>query len=226
MVEVATIKNYEDYFSQLSVEERSKAPKELFFEGNFDLLTSGVRASVVGSRKLSDEGKKRAELITKALVEREIIVVSGLAEGVDTIAHTTAINQKGSTITVLGTPLSKCTPVSNKSLLSEIKKNHLAVSQFKEGSFIGKGNFPKRNLTMALISDATIIIEASENSGTRHQAWEAIRLGRPVFILESLVKEKNLEWANKAVEYGAIILTRENYQNIFDELKEFSFVTF
>lgn len=218
-------KNYKEYLSILSSEELSSAPKNIYYEGDFNLIYQGVRVSVVGSRKLSKEGEKRTEIITKELVNNNITVVSGLAEGVDTIAHNTTINNNGKTIAVLGTPLNKCFPAKNKELLKSIKQNHLAISQFNEGSNVFPSNFPKRNKTMALISDATIIIEASEKSGTRHQAWEAVRLGRMVFILDNIAKDPNIKWAQKILEYGARILRRDNYSSIISELSESTFVS-
>lgn len=218
-----TINNYKDFLEHLSTIERSVAPKELFHEGDFSLLTSGVRVSVVGSRDVSDIGRKRTELISCELVKRDITVVSGLAEGVDTIAHTSALKCNGKTIAVLGTPLDKCTPVSNKELLGEIKKNHLAISQFPIGTPVYNSNFPTRNKTMALISDATIIVEATEKSGTRHQAWEAIRLNKTVFIMESIYNNPELSWPKEAVKYGAIVLTSTNYSDIFDALSNHYF---
>jgi DNA processing protein len=71
---------------------------------------------------------------------------------------------------------------------------------------------------MALISDATIIIEASEKSGTRHQGWEALRLGRSVLILENIVSDKRLTWPSEMIEYGAQVLTRDNFDDILDNL--------
>jgi DNA processing protein len=217
-------RDYPEYLSKLSSQEREVAPTQMFFEGDFTLMSKGLRVSVVGSRDVSELGVRRAELISEALVQREITIVSGLAEGVDTIAHTTAIKKGGKTIAVLGTPIDKCFPAQNKELLSEIKKNHLAISQFESGSRVFQSNFPLRNKTMALISEATVIIEATEKSGTRHQAWEAIRLGRTVFLMENLVKNKDLEWPLKLLKYGAIVLTSENYKAIFDELHSYSFV--
>lgn len=217
-----TTTDYQSYYAFLSNAERSAAPKELFYEGDFSLLSEGIRVSVVGSRRVSNDGIKRTQRIAKALVERNIIVVSGLAEGVDTAAHTFAIENGGKTIAVLGTPLDKCSPVKNLGLLNQIKKDHLAISQFKEGSKVYPSNFPTRNKTMALISDATIIIEASENSGTRHQAWEAVRLGRSVMLLENVANDPDLTWAKELMNYGAIILNNKNFENIFDGLAEFS----
>lgn len=217
-------KDYNQYFSMLSSQEKAVAPKQLFYEGDFSLMTNGLRVSVIGSRNVSEKGIKRAELITKELVSRKIIIVSGLADGVDSSAHKTAIEMGGKTIAVLGTPLDKCFPSKNKGLLSEIKKNHLAISQFESGSRVFTSNFPLRNKTMALISEATLIIEATEKSGTRHQAWEAIRLGRTLFLMENLVRNNDLKWPLELLNYGAIVLTQENYKSVFDTLHSFSFV--
>lgn len=210
--------NYHTYLQSLGAAEQAVAPKEIFFEGDIGLLFKSPKVSVVGSRNISSDGEKRAQLITEELVKRNITVVSGLAQGVDTIAHTIAL--KGKTIAVLGTPIDMVTPIGNKPLLEEIKKNHLAISQFPIGSKVYPSNFPARNKTMALISDATIIIEASEKSGTQHQAWEAIRLGRQVFILENVISA-NVIWASKAVDYGAIVLTNKNFNSILDSISEF-----
>lgn len=211
--------SYEEYFSNLSVAEKQVAPKKLYHEGDLQLLFKSPKVSVVGSRNVSDNGKIRTQKICKELIKREITIVSGLANGVDTIAHQTALN--GKTIAVLGTPLDVCNPKSNLKLLEEIKHHHLAISQFEKGSEIFASNFPIRNKTMALISDATIIVEASEDSGTRHQAWEAIRLGRQVFILENIIQSKIL-WAQKVLEYGGIVLTNNNFENILDSITDLS----
>jgi len=214
--------NYADYLSKLNELEKKNAPKELFYEGNISLLTKGIRVSVIGSRKVTDLGVRRARILTESLVNKGIIVVSGLAEGVDTVAHETAINLKGSTISVLGTPLDKTYPAKNKELLNEIKINHLALSQFPIGYPTSKQNFPTRNKTMALISDATIIVEASENSGTRHQGWEALRLGRLLFLLENIANNPSLTWPKEMIKNGAQILTRSNLKEVLDNIPNFT----
>ena len=161
--------NINDLMGSLNDYERKNAPEIIFIEGDEALLSEGIRVSVVGSRKVSEEGAARTRSFVEGLVKHGIVVVSGLAEGVDAIAHQTAIDKGGKTVTVLGTPLSKAYPAKNKELLETIKKDHLAVSQFPEGCPVQKKNFPQRNRTMALISDATVIVEAGEKSGTRHQ---------------------------------------------------------
>ncbi len=210
--------NYSQYLSRLNEFERVNAPVELFLQGDESLLQKGVRVSVVGSRKPSENGVLRAQILTKALVEHGIIVVSGLAEGIDTVAHQTAIKENGRTIAVLGTPFSKVYPASNKALFEKIVNEHLAITQFPENYSVQKQNFPMRNRTMALISDATIIVEASENSGTRHQGWEALRLGRLVFILQNIAENTQLTWPKEMLNYGAQILRREDMDTVFENI--------
>ena len=210
--------NYNYLLNQLNEVEKKNAPKELFFKGDFNLLTEGRRVSVVGSRKVSKNGLKRTAIISELLVKHGITVVSGLALGVDTKAHQTAIEKGGKTIAVLGNSLSNVYPKENKSLQDKIKKDHLVISQFKEGIPTTPKNFPMRNRTMALISDATIIIEASEKSGTKHQGWEALRLGRNLYILENLITEVNISWVNEMIEYGAQVLTKSNVDEHFQSI--------
>jgi len=193
--------------------EQKNMPGRLWIEGDKSLLSEGIRVSVIGSRKSSEFGRARARTFTRALVKCGITVVSGLAEGIDTIAHTTAIEHGGKTIAVLGTPLSNAYPKSNTKLLATIKQKHLAITQFADGTPIKPQNFPRRNRTMALISDATVIIEASEKSGTKHQGWEAIRLGRLVFLLESVANNPRLSWPSEMIEYGAQVLRKESLES-------------
>lgn len=208
---------FQEYYNNLTEVEKKNSPKELFYSGDFSLLESGRRIAVVGSRKVSELGIKRTEVITKFLVEKGIVVTSGLAEGVDTVAHTTAIKYGGRTIAVLGTPLNKCFPAGNCELQEEIGKHHLLISQFQENYPVFPKNFPIRNKTMALISDATIIIEAAKNSGTRHQGWEALRLGRSLYIMENIIKDTSVTWAKEMLNYGAQVLTRENFAEIIED---------
>lgn len=207
-----------DFLGKLTDFEEKNAPDQLFMIGNPKLLTEGRRVAVVGSRRASPEGIRRAKSITRELVKHGFIVVSGLAEGIDTAAHETAIRNNGKTIAVLGTPLSQSYPISNKELLEVIKHDHLAVSQFIEGSYPSKKNFPRRNRTMALLCDATVVVEAGEKSGTRHQAWEGIRLGRSVYIMENVVQNSELSWPKKVIGFGAQELRRCDIPRIFDEI--------
>ena len=117
---------------------------------------------------------------------------------------------------MLGTPLSTAYPASNAGLLNTIRRDHLAVSQFAEGHPVLKDNFPRRNRTMALLSDATIVVDAAETSGTRHQAWEALRLNRSLFLLENVVANPDLTWPAEMIEYGAETLNRDTISDMLD----------
>lgn len=218
MVSTAFCESTHSLLGDLTSIEKKFAPEFLCYIGKKELLTEGRRVSVVGSRKVSEKGRRRAQDITKELVKNGFIVVSGLAEGVDQEAHYTAIEFGGSTIAVLGTPLSIPYPKSNIDLFNKIASDHLVISQFKEGYPIQRKNFPMRNRTMALISDATIIVEASEKSGTKHQAWEALRLGRLVFIMQNIMDDKSLSWPKEMTQYGAQVLTKENLKDSLENI--------
>lgn len=205
---------FSDVLGTLNEYEKKHAPGRAFYAGNLDLLKSGGRVSVVGTRKPTSLGAKRAHELTRMLIENGITIVSGLAEGVDAIAHETAIKSGGRTIAVTGTPLSKPYPKSNIHLFEEMIKNQLVISQFPEGSPFQPKNFPIRNRTMALISHATIIVEAFEKSGTIHQGWEALRLGRPLFLMESLTLDKTISWPQELIGYGARILRKDNFDDL------------
>jgi len=208
----------ENYNEHLTEAEKKHSPKQLYMAGDEKLLYHKRRVSVVGSRKATKDGLIRARIVSKALVDHDIIVVSGLAAGIDTMAHRTAMENGGRTIAVLGTPLDKAYPKRNSELLEAIKKEHLAISQFPEGYPSMPKNFPIRNRTMALISDATIIIEAGEKSGTRHQGWEALRLGREVYILENVANDPMITWAKEMIDYGAQSLSRENIDLVLEDI--------
>ena len=212
----------EELLGPLNEVERKNAPEKLYTAGDVALLRNGPRVSVVGSRRASDEGVRRAEILTKALVERHAVVISGLAEGIDTAAHETAIALGGKTVAVLGTPLDKVFPAKNRPLQDRIMRDYLAVSQFPSGYPSGRESFPIRNRTMALLSDATVIVEAGEKSGTVHQGWEALRLGRLLFLMESIATSAALSWPTEMIRYGAQVLGRDNLEEVLRNLPEHS----
>lgn len=205
----------EDLIGPLSEAERKYAPERLWIGGDASIFESGALVSVVGSRSASSEGIRRARRLARELVEREIVVMSGLARGIDTVAHETAMDCGGRTVAVLATSLDQAAPPGNSMLQQRIIRDHLAVTQFPPGSPIRKMNFTIRNRTMALLSGATIIVEAGPNSGTRHQGREALRLGRPLFFLESAVTPADIRWIGRLVTQGAAML---NDGNVADAL--------
>jgi DNA processing protein len=170
----------------------------VYYAGDLNLLLRPT-VSVVGTRDVSDDGWRRASRLARELALKDIVVMSGLARGVDTAALTAAIETGGKTIGVIGTPLDKAYPAENAKLHEETYSNHLLISPFRVGEPVFKGNFPKRNRVMALLSDATAIVEASDTSGTLHQAAECLRQGRWLFIMKSVVEDPNLTWPAKFV---------------------------
>jgi DNA protecting protein DprA len=165
----------------------------VFYAGDLDLLDAPT-VSIVGTREVSDAGWKRASQLARELAKSGVTIVSGLAKGVDTAALTSAISNGGRVAAVIGTPLDKAYPAENWELQQQIYADHLLISPFKEGNRVFRSNFPVRNRVMAAISDATVIIEASDTSGTLHQAAECVRLGRWLFIARSVVEDASLKW--------------------------------
>ena len=184
----------------------------LYYQGWWDLVESRCVA-VVGTRKPSKEGVLRAQRVVKELVHNDFTIVSGLAAGIDTVAHTTAIQQGGRTIAVLGTPLTRSYPAANRELQSQIARDHLVISQVpvrryeRQTPKVNRSFFPERNITMSALTEATVIIEAGQTSGTLIQARAALQQGRKLFILRNCFENKQLTWPKKFADQGAICVT-------------------
>lgn len=181
----------------------------LYYQGNWDLVYKrGV--SVVGTRNPSANGIKRARKLVRELVAQNFTIFSGLAKGIDTIAHKTAIEQHGETVAVVGTPLWKYYPTENTELQKLIAKKYLLISQVPVVSYkdtginITRTFFPERNKTMSALTEATIVVEAGETSGTLVQAKFALKQGRKVFILNNNFENPKLTWPAKLEKAGAI----------------------
>ncbi|MGB9069384.1 MAG: DNA-processing protein DprA [Candidatus Acidiferrales bacterium] len=157
--------------------------------------------AIVGSREVSSEGVLRTRRLARELSAAGVVVVSGLAKGVDTEALNAAIEVKGKTIGVIGTPIDRAYPAENKRLQEKLYRDHLLISQFEPGKTVYPSNFPERNKLMAALSDATVIIEATDKSGSLHQAAECTRLGRWLFIAKSLAENPTLRWPKDFLRY-------------------------
>ena len=214
----------EELLGFLNPDERKYAPDTFYYAGDLELIRAGPKVSVVGSRDASEAAQKRTRDIVRALVRQGCVVVSGLARGIDTIAHREAIAAGGKTIAVLGTPLGQPSPISNQGLLDDIMKEHLALSQFAASTPVARGNFPQRNRTMALVSEATIIVEAGGKSGTQHQGWEAIRLDRTIFLDKTLEGTHAVSWFEEMEKYGAISFSTDKMTSMLDIIEEIGMV--
>lgn len=177
-------------------------PPFLFVRGT--VQESDARSvAVVGTRDASDKGISRAQRMSKLLAERDVTVISGLARGIDTAAHRTAIDSGGRTIAVLGTGITKCYPGENRDLAEEITSHGALVSQFWPTRSPGRDTFPRRNVVTSGLSQGTVVIEASSTSGAKMQARLALEHGKKVFLLRSLVTDQT--WAQTYVQKrGAI----------------------
>jgi DNA processing protein len=171
---------------------------DVYYAGQIDFLKLPA-VSIVGTREVTDEGRLRARRLARELVEADVVVVSGLAKGVDAAAHQSAIDHGGRTVAVIGTPIDKAYPAENSELQQLIYRNHLLISPFPVGERVFPSNFPKRNRVMAAITDASVIVEASDTSGTLHQAAECQRLGRWLFIMRAVAEDRHLTWPRKFI---------------------------
>lgn len=172
-----------------------QAPPFLFARGS--AVDGDVGVSVVGSREASEQGLQMARAIAEALVGIGVTVVAGLAAGIDTAAHVTALEGGGRTVAVIGTGINRQYPATNRELQSVIAERGLLLSQFWPDAPPTKHSFPMRNAVMSGYGVATIVVEAGEHSGARIQARLAVEHGRPVILTDLVVART--EWA-KALE--------------------------
>lgn len=176
--------------------EIHQAPPFLFASG--ELKADDPAIAVVGSRKASERGLGIATAIATALAKENVTVLSGLATGIDAAAHTAALAAGGRTVALIGTGINKQYPAANRELQQEIAEKGLVLSQFWPDAPPQQHNFLMRNAVMSGYGRATIVVEASEQSGARAQARMAVEHGRPV-ILTDLVVSAN-QWAKVLVE--------------------------
>jgi DNA processing protein len=181
----------------------------LYFQGAWELVNRRCVA-IVGTRKPSDDGRLRAAKLARLLVTDGFTIVSGLARGIDTAAHSAAIAAGGFTIAVIGTPITECYPPENRNLQQNIADQHLLISQvpivrYARQHFRGRAHFfTERNATTSALTEATIIVEAGETSGTLIQARHALKQRRKLFILDSCFHNPSLSWPHTFVKQGAI----------------------
>jgi DNA processing protein len=202
----------------------AKEPVELlYYTGILEYLRTRCFA-IVGTRNPSPEGLAITREIAIKLVQDDFTVVSGLAAGIDTQAHKTAIAAGGRTIAVLGTPLNKVYPAENGALQNIIAKEHLLISQVpfyrytQQTYHLNRLFFLERNKTMSALTEATLIIEAGETSGSLTQAIAAIHQGRKLLIWEGCFKNKNITWPQRFADKGAIRV--KDYGEIREALKQ------
>jgi DNA processing protein len=166
-------------------------PPVLFMRGTAD-ERDATSVAVVGTRHPTEQGIDQARQLATGLAASDVPVISGLAAGIDCAAHTAALAAGGRTVAVIGTGIDRAYPPQNAGLQEEIAAKGLLVSQFLPGSSPTKASFPMRNAVMSGYALATVVIEAADRSGSRMQARLALRHGRHVFLMRSLLEH---DWA-------------------------------
>lgn len=185
---ISTTSIFEENYPEL-LKEISNPPILLFHKGSLDMRNDHA-ISVVGTRKNTSYGKMAAEKLVHDLCKHNLLIVSGMAIGIDTIAHKTAIEANGRTIAVLGTGVDRKSiyPVSNINLSKIIVQSGGAlISEFPPGTPGFKHNFPQRNRIISGLSLGTLVVEAQEKSGALITAYQALEQNREVFALPGSV---------------------------------------
>jgi DNA processing protein len=194
-------------------------PPVLYVKGDWsDPMPPGI--AVVGSRRPSTYGKVVAEQLARGLAECGIVVVSGLARGIDSVAHVNALESGGRTIAILGCGLSHMYPPENRRLAERISHQGAVVSEFPMATKPDRLNFPLRNRTISGLSLGTLVVEAGERSGALITAQWALDQGREVFAVPGNVTAPTSRGTNRLIKMGAKLV--ERVDDILEELPSYA----
>ncbi len=180
-------------------------PKQLFMLGNVELLSSDHLLAVVGTRKITTYGRQVTQDLVETVASRGVIIVSGLALGVDAVAHQAALSVDGKTIAVMPCGLDAIYPSSHRNLaLRILEQDGLLVSEYASGMPALKQNFIARNRIVSGLGDGILITEASSRSGTMHTANFALEQGKTVMAVPGNITSPESEGTNNLIRTGAI----------------------
>ncbi len=200
-ISVITILN--PLYPKLLLEPEVGAPLVLYYRGDIEVFSTTCVA-VVGTRAATVYGKEMAKVVAGELAENGVTVVSGLATGIDTYAHTAALDAGGKTIAVLGSGLNKITPVGNQKLFDRIIENGgLVISEYKPNADATKFTFPERNRLISGLSRGVAVIEAGEKSGALITARLALEQNREVFAIPGNLTSSRSKGSNDLLYEGA-----------------------
>lgn len=158
-------------------------PKKIYYKGNLKLLKEKKKIAIVGTRNNSSYGALCCEKIVKDLIAEDIVIISGFARGIDSIAHRICIENNGKTIAVVASGLDIVYPSSNVNLWKKIEENGLILSEYEYGTKPFRANFPQRNRIIAGLSEGVIVIESKEKGGSLVTANIALDEGRDVYAV-------------------------------------------
>ena len=195
-----------------------KPPLVLFYYGDISLIENPLQnISMVGSRDYSPYGERMATEIATGLAKKGYNIVSGLARGIDSIAHKSAIEAGGKTIAVLGCGIDMCYPSENQELWEEIKKNHLLISEYPGLTPPTTASFPIRNRIIAGLSKTLVVAEAGEHSGSCITATLAMNGNTDVMCVPYPAGSKSQ--CNKLISMGAALV--ESADDVIDQMPKF-----
>ncbi len=190
-------------------------PPLLYASGNIELLNR-PQIAIVGSRNCSPGGAKNAFQFASYLSQSGITITSGMATGIDTQAHLGALDGNGHTIAVAGTGLDRIYPSKNRQLAYDIHQNGLLVSEFPLGTGPARENFPRRNRIISGLSVGTLVVEATNRSGSLITAHQATEQGREVFAIPGSIHNPQARGCHQLIRNGAKLV--EHAADIVDEL--------
>jgi DNA processing protein len=183
------------------VEEIPEPPSVLYVWGDMSLLTK-PSVAFVGSRDHSTYGAEAARVLASA-VARRAVIVSGMARGIDAIAHAAALDAGGRSIGVLGNGFGVVYPAANGELYQRMVRNGLLITEHPPGERPHAGSFPKRNRLISGLSRAVVVVEADVKSGALVTANEALEQGRPVLAVPGPITSRTSAGCNKLIQQGA-----------------------
>ena len=216
LAEGASLVTYSDEAYPEQLKEIFDPPPLLWVRGDVKLLKQPAIA-VVGTRHPTPYGVGMAEMLSRDLALRGLIILSGMARGVDTAAHKGAIAAKAPTVAIWGTGIDVIYPKENKGLAEQILAGGGAiVSEYKLGTFPAPQNFPRRNRLLSGISVGVLVVEAGEHSGTRVTARCAIEQNRDVYAVPGNVTSKNAWGPNTLIKQGAKLVA--TWEDVWEEL--------
>jgi DNA processing protein len=166
--------------------------------------------AVVGTRRATPYGKQVASELSEILANSGVTVVSGLARGIDTIAHTSAVKASGRTIGILGSGVDQIYPPENERLVEKIITNGAIISDYPPGTPPDSANFPPRNRIISALARAVIVVEAGENSGALITAAFAAEQGREVFAVPGNIHAHQSKGSNRLIQQGARLFLKTN----------------
>jgi DNA processing protein len=199
------------------LKEIYQPPWALFAKGDISLLQREPKLAVVGSREATQYGKNAIRLLFPHLIEKGVVIVSGLAKGIDALAHECTINNGGSTIAVIAGGFYHIYPKENLVLAMKLMKSHLVLSEYPPDVKPIKWHFPMRNRIISGLSKGTLIIEAKRKSGSLITANYAVNEGREVFSLPGSIFNPYSNGTNDLIQQGAKLVT--SAEDILEELR-------